>query len=253
MTTAPESTVAVETAKDRAILAQEIREGVADGRRLRKLHPLPLRVMHWINAVTIIVMIGSGWKIYDDEVIFGWLHFPDWLTIGRWAQHGLQVHFFGMWVLVLNGLSYLAYGLWTGRFRRMLLPIRWNELVATVGDALRFKLAHDDATVYNTVQKLLYVGVIGAGILVVVSGLALWKPIQFSELVSLVGDFQNMRLVHFLCMTAIFGFLVVHVTLALLVPKTIVAMVNGGPIVAADPAPVPVPVLHRPDSAAPAH
>jgi thiosulfate reductase cytochrome b subunit len=242
----PRSTVASEAAKDRAIPEREIRQGGADDRRRRKLHPLPLRIMHWINAVTIVMMIGSGWKIYDDEVIFGWLTFPDWLTIGRWAQHGLQVHFFFMWILVVNGLAYLAYGFWTGRFARMLLPIRWKELVATVGDALRFKLAHDDPTVYNTVQKLLYIGVIVAGILIVVSGLALWKPIQFSELVAVVGDFQNMRLVHFLCMTAIFGFLVVHVTLALLVPKTIVAMVAGGPTVAEDPAPTPV--FHQPET-----
>jgi thiosulfate reductase cytochrome b subunit len=197
----------------------------------KRLHPLPIRVMHWINAIAIIFMILSGWKIYEDEVIFGWLHFPDWLTIGPWAQHGLQVHFFFMWIVVINGLSYLAYGFATGRFRRMLLPIRWSELVQTVRDTLRFKLAHDDPTVYNTVQKLLYIGVICAGVLIVISGLVLWKPIQFSELFALFGNFQNVRIVHFLCMTAIFGFLVVHVALALLVPKTLVAMVDGGPVV----------------------
>ena len=199
----------------------------------RKLHPVPLRVLHWINAIAIIFMILSGWKIYEDEVIFGWLHFPDWLTIGPWAQHGLQVHFFFMWILVANGLAYLGYGFVTGRFRRMLLPIRPAELVQNVRDALRFKLAHDDPTQYNTVQKVLYIGVVCAGLLIVVSGLALWKPIQLSELVTLFGSFQNVRLVHFLCMAAIFGFLCVHVALALLVPSTLVAMVNGGPVVEA--------------------
>ena len=197
----------------------------------QKLHPGPLRVMHWINAVTIVFMILSGWKIYEDEVIFGWLHFPDWLTIGPWAQHGLQVHFFFMWILVANGLAYLGYGAATGRFRRMLLPIRAAELVGNVGDALRFRLAHADPTRYNAVQKLLYLGVIVAGLAVVVSGLVLWKPIQLSAAVTLVGGFQNVRLVHFLCMVAIFGFLVVHVTLALLVPKTIATMITSGPVV----------------------
>src|SRR4051812_46867457 len=110
----------------------------------RKLHPLPLRVMHWTNAVAMFIMIGSGWKIYNDEVIFGWLHFPEFLTIGRWAQHGLQWHFFGMWLIVLNGLAYLSYGIATGRFRRMLLPIRVSELIATIRDALRLRLSHDD-------------------------------------------------------------------------------------------------------------
>ena len=198
----------------------------------RRLHPLPLRIMHWINAVAMIIMIGSGWKIYNDEVLFGWLHFPEWMVIGKWAQHGLQWHFFGMWIIVLNGLAYLTYGLATGRFRRMLLPIRVGDVVATIKDALHFRLAHDDPTKYNAVQKLLYVGVICAGIGIVISGLAIWKPIQFSELVALFGSFQNARLVHFFCMAAIVGFMVVHVALALLVPHTLVAMVTGGPVVA---------------------
>ena len=76
--------------------------------RKRLLHPLPLRVMHWINAVAIFIMIGSGWKIYNDDVIFGFLHFPDSVVIGKWAQHGLQWHFFGMWIFGLNGLVYLT-------------------------------------------------------------------------------------------------------------------------------------------------
>ena len=208
---------------------------VAPSPRSRHLHPLPIRIMHWLNAVTMFIMIGSGWKIYNDEVIFGWLHFPDYLTIGQWAQHGLQWHFFGMWIIFLNGIAYLSYGLLSGRFRRMLLPIRWGELVQTVREALSFKLAHADATQYNTVQKLLYIGVIASGILIVISGLAIWKPVQFSELYILFGDFQTARLVHFLCMTAIVLFLAVHVTLALIVPTTLVAMFTGGPQISDGP------------------
>ncbi len=200
-----------------------------DRSETRKLHPLPIRIMHWLNAVAMFIMIGSGWKIYNDEVIFGWLHFPEFLTIGKWAQHGLQWHFLGMWIIVVNGFCYLVYGIVTGRFRRMLLPIRVSEIVANVKDALRFHLAHDDLTMYNAVQKLLYIGVICAGIMIVISGLTIWKPVQFSGLLSLFGNFQNARLVHFLCMAAIVGFVVVHVTLALLVPKTLVSMVTGGP------------------------
>ncbi len=200
----------------------------------KKLHPAPIRTMHWINAVAMFIMIGSGWKIYNDEVIFGWLHFPEFLTIGRWAQHGLQWHFFGMWVIGLNGIAYISYGLATGRFRRMLLPIRWSELIATIKDALHLRLSHEDPTRYNTVQKLLYVGVICVGILTVISGLAIWKPIQFSELLALFGSFQNARLVHFLCMSAIVAFVVVHVALALLVPHTLVSMFTGGATVDAE-------------------
>jgi len=204
----------------------------------RRLHPLPVRIMHWTNAVAMLIMIDSGWKIYNDEVLFGWLHFPDAITFGPWAQHGLQWHFFGMWILFFNGLAYVTYGFVTGRFRRMLLPVRLRDLVANVRDALRFKLAHDDPTQYNMVQRLLYIGVLCAGVLVVLSGLAIWKPVQFSELLALFGgNFQTARLVHFLCMAAIVGFVCVHVTLALLVPHTLVAMVTGGPEVDAKPAP----------------
>jgi thiosulfate reductase cytochrome b subunit len=199
--------------------------------RLHRLHPLPLRIMHWINAIAIFIMIGSGWKIYNDDVIFGVLHFPDWLVIGKWAQHGLQWHFFGMWIFVLNGLAYLTYGVATGRFRRKLFPVSLREIFATVGEALSFRLRHDDLTHYNAVQKILYLGVMCVGILIVISGLALWKPVQFSELAALFGSFQTIRLVHFLCMSAIVGFILIHVSLALLVPQSLVAMITGGPVV----------------------
>jgi thiosulfate reductase cytochrome b subunit len=200
-------------------------------RHVRRLHPLPVRIMHWVNAVAMLIMISSGWKIYNDDVILGWLHFPDALTLGHWAQHGLQWHFFGMWILALNGLAYVTYGLVTGRFRRMLFPIYWRELIKDMYDAVHFRLAHDDPTHYNAVQRLLYVGILLTGVLIVITGLVLWKPIQFSELTALLGGFQTVRIIHFLCMSAIVLFLLVHVTLALLVPRTLVAMVTGGPAV----------------------
>ena len=195
----------------------------------RRLHPLPLRIMHWINAAAIFIMIGSGWKIYNDDILFGFLRFPDSIVIGKWAQYGLQWHFFGMWIFVLNGIAYLSYGILTGRFRQKLLPISVREVFVTVGEALRFRLRHDDLTHYNAVQKVLYLGVMLIGILIVISGLALWKPVQFSELAGLFGSFQNIRLVHFFSMATIVAFIVVHVTLAMLVPQSLVAMVSGGP------------------------
>ena len=136
-----------------------------------------------------------------------------------------------MWIVVLNGLVYLIYGLATGRFRRKLFPISLRELVSTIREAMTFRLKHDDLTRYNAVQKLLYVGIMLVGIIVVLSGLSIWKPVQFSELATLFYDFQTARLVHFLCMTAIVLFLVVHVALALIVPRSLVAMLTGGPVV----------------------
>jgi thiosulfate reductase cytochrome b subunit len=214
-------------------MAKPIVKSIA--RKERQLHPLPVRVMHWINALAIFIMIGSGWKIYNDDVIFGWLHFPDSVVIGKWAQYGLQWHFFGMWIFVVNGIAYLTYGIVTGRFRKKLFPLSVNEILATVGDALRFKLSHDDLTHYNAVQKILYLGIMLIGVVIVITGLSLWKPVQFSELAGLFHNFQTIRLIHFLCMAAIVGFLVVHITLALLVPRSLAAMVTGGPVVDDEP------------------
>ncbi len=199
----------------------------------RRLHPLPVRVMHWINAVVMLVMITSGWGIYDDDVVIRGFHFSPFWRLGDWAAWSLNWHFAGMWFLAINGLIYLVYGFATGRLRERLLPIRPAEVVQTIVDTLHFKIAHEDLTVYNAVQKLLYIVVILAGVSQVVTGLAIWKPIQFSGLVSLLGGFQAARVLHFAGMAVIVGFLIVHVALALLVPKTLWAMVAGGPRVAA--------------------
>ena len=175
----------------------------------------------------MFVMIGSGWKIYQDEVLFGWLHFPDSITIGGSPEGALQWHFLGMWVLVINGLIYLIYGLAMGRFRRKLLPIHIDELIANIRDALQLRIKHDDIAHYNMVQRLLYLGIILIGIVQVLSGLAIWKPVQFSELAALFGSFQTARFIHFLCMAGIVLFLIVHVALALLVPRTLLAILTG--------------------------
>ena len=193
------------------------------------LHPGVVRLMHWINAFAMVIMIGSGWGIYDDDVIIHGLHFSQALRIGGWAAESLLWHFAAMWLLVLNGVAYLVYGFITGRFRERLLPIRWRDVVKTVRDTLHLHVAHEDLTTYNAVQKLLYIVAILAGVSQVVTGLAIWKPVQFSSLVNLIGGFQTARVIHFTGMAVLVGFLVVHVTLALLVPSTLWAMLSGGP------------------------
>jgi thiosulfate reductase cytochrome b subunit len=185
--------------------------------------------MHWINAFAMIAMIMSGWGIYDDDVIIHGLHFSSALRLGSWAAPSLLWHFAAMWVLALNGLAYLIYGFATGRLRERMLPIRIDALVQTIRETLHFKIAHDDLTVYNAVQKLLYIVVILAGISQVVTGLLIWKPIQFSSAVALLGGFQAVRVEHFVGMSVIVGFLMVHVALSLLVPQTLWAMLSGGP------------------------
>src|SRR4029077_9502513 len=190
------------------------------------IHPGWVRVCHWINAVAILVMIGSGWQIYDASPLFRF-EFPKQITLGGWLAGALLWHFAAMWVLVVNGLVYVALGLATGRFRRKLLPIYPSQVFADAKAALTFKLAHDDLSHYNAIQKLLYTGVILCGVLIVLSGIAIWKPVQFQELTALFGGYDIARYVHFFAMSAIVGFIAVHVALALLVPKSLRAMIAG--------------------------
>ena len=190
------------------------------------IHPRWVRICHWINALAILVMIGSGWQIYNASPLFDFV-FPRQITLGNWLAGALLWHFAAMWVLVINGIVYVTLGIVTGRFRRKLLPIRPGEVIADLKAALTFKLAHDDLSRYNAMQKLLYTGVILAGVVIVLSGLAIWKPIQLQELTALFGGYDAARYVHFFAMVAIVGFLVVHVALALIVPKSLGAMITG--------------------------
>jgi thiosulfate reductase cytochrome b subunit len=190
------------------------------------IHPVWVRVTHWINALAVLVMIGSGWQIYDASPLFGFT-FPRQLALGNWLAGALLWHFAAMWILMINGVAYLILGILSGRFRRKLFPIYPREVVRDLLAALRGKLSHDDLAVYNAVQKLLYLGIIVAGITIVLSGLSIWKPVQFQPLTSFFGGYNTARYVHFAAMTAIVAFLVVHVSLAVLVPKSLRAMIIG--------------------------
>jgi thiosulfate reductase cytochrome b subunit len=190
------------------------------------IHPAWVRVTHWINALAMVVMIGSGWEIYNASPLFPF-RFPREITLGGWLAGALLWHFAAMWLLVVNGLVYVALGLATGRFRRKLTPIRPSDVLADTKAALTGKLAHDDLSVYNAVQKLLYLGVILAGIVIVLSGLAIWKPVQLQELTALFGGYEAARYVHFFAMVAIVGFLAVHVLMAVIVPRSLRAMITG--------------------------
>jgi thiosulfate reductase cytochrome b subunit len=191
------------------------------------VHPGWVRVCHWINALAILVMIGSGWQIYNASPLIRGLEFSKHIALGQWLGGALLWHFAAMWVLVINGIVYVTLGLTTGRFRRKLLPITPSAVFSDAKAALTFRLAHNDLSHYNAVQKLLYAGVILTGIVIVLSGLSIWKPVQLQELTTLFGGYDFARYVHFVAMSAIVGFLSVHVLLALLVPKSLRAMVTG--------------------------
>ena len=191
------------------------------------IHPRWVRVTHWINALAMFMMIGSGWQIYDASPLFRFIYFPSHLALGEWLAGALLWHFAAMWLLAINGIVYVTLGIATGRFRRKLFPIRFGEFMRDLTAALRGRLAHDDLAVYNSVQRLLYLGVILAGIVIVLSGLSIWKPVQLKWLTAFFGGYTTARYVHFFAMASIVGFLTVHVVLSLLVPKSLRAMIFG--------------------------
>ncbi len=200
---------------------------VPDSRTGPLIHPLWVRLTHWINALAMFIMIGSGWQIYDASPLFRFIHFPQHLALGGWLAGALLWHFAAMWLLVVNGIVYVALGLVTGRFRRKLLPIRPREVISDFAAALHGRLAHDDLAVYNAAQRLLYLGVLVAGVVVVLSGLSIWKPVQVKYLTAFFGGYDVARYVHFFAMAAIVGFLTVHVALSFIVPKSLRAMIVG--------------------------
>jgi thiosulfate reductase cytochrome b subunit len=195
-------------------------------RATRTIHPLYVRITHWINALAMLIMIGSGWQIYNASPLFPFT-FPSGVTLGGWLAGGLLWHFAGMWLLAANGLVYLAVGLATGRLRRKLLPIRPGSVLTDLAAALTGRLSHADLGAYNAVQKALYLGVLVAGVVIVASGLAIWKPVQMQPLATLLGGYEGARLVHFFAMAFIAVFLVVHVVMALIVPRSLRAMILG--------------------------
>src|ERR1700680_3009858 len=190
------------------------------------IQPAWVRIVHWINAVAMVLLIMSGWQIYNASPLFNFT-FSHSITLGGWLGGALLWHFAAMWLLMVNGLVYLMLGFATGRFANKLLPISPAGVIADTRAALTGKLSHDDLTRYNYVQKLLYAGIIVVGVLIVLSGLSIWKPVQLQYLTALFGGYDVARYVHFVCMSAIVAFLVVHVALAVLVPKSLRAMIIG--------------------------
>jgi thiosulfate reductase cytochrome b subunit len=193
----------------------------------KAVQPTWVRVMHWINAVAMILMIMSGLQIYNASPLFHGLRFSHSITLGGWLGGALLWHFAAMWLLMINGLAYLVVGFSTGRFTKKLLPISASGVISDTAAAFTFKLSHDDLSKYNQVQKLLYAGIIIVGVVIVLSGLSIWKPVQLQYLTALFGGYDVARYVHFFCMSAIVAFLVIHILLAVLVPKSLRAMIIG--------------------------
>lgn len=190
-----------------------------------EVHALTVRITHWVNAIAILVMILSGWRIYNASPLLDF-KFPKDLTLGGWLGGALQWHFAAMWLLAVNGLVYVLYGFVSGHFRRDFLPVSLAAILRDIGAALRGKLPHE-LGVYNAVQRTAYLSVIVLGIVLILSGLAVWKPVQLQELAALFGGYEGARWVHFLAMVLVCLFVLVHVIMVMLVPKTFPPMWTG--------------------------
>ena len=191
-----------------------------------KVHPAWLRVTHWLNALSVVVLALSGWRIYDAAPFFPF-RIPSGWTLGGWLGGAIQWHFAAMWLLVANGLIYLGFNIASRRLFRRFFPVSPRAVVADLLAALRGRLAHADPHHYNAVQRVAYLFVIVDITVIVLSGLVLWKSVQFPLLRELLGGFEAARRIHFLGMAALVAFLAVHVVMVALVPRTLVAMIRG--------------------------
>jgi thiosulfate reductase cytochrome b subunit len=188
-------------------------------------HPLPIRIMHWIGAISILCMMLSGWAIYNASPSLPFT-FPRWMTLGGWLAGGIAWHISVMWVLFLDGSAYLFYGVCSGHFRRDIRPLGPRAVIHDMGAALTGRLGHRLGH-YNAVQRLLYAGVIAAICVAVVTGVSIWKPVQLGWLADLFGGYPVARSIHLAAMICISLFLVVHLTLVAIFPRTLVAMVTN--------------------------
>jgi thiosulfate reductase cytochrome b subunit len=206
--------------------APEAPEAPASAPDPRPIHPLWMRITHWLNALAVLVLVTSGWRIYDASPFFPFT-IPTVITLGGWLGGALQWHFAAMWLLVFNGFVYLAMNIASGRLAHKFFPVTpagiWHDLLA----ALKGKLSHADPRHYNSVQKLAYLFVMLDLIVIVLSGLVLWKSVQFAVLRDLLGGYEFARRIHFFAMAAIVAFVVVHLVMVALVPRTLLTMLRG--------------------------
>ncbi|NWD74946.1 cytochrome b/b6 domain-containing protein [Pseudomonas gingeri] len=189
-------------------------------------HPRWLRLTHWLNALAVLVMVTSGWRIYNASPLYDF-SFPSSITLGGWLGGALQWHFAAMWLLAFNGLVYLFINAASGRLSRRFFPVSPKGVLHDLWAALRGRLGHADLSHYNQVQRVAYLFVMVDITMMVVSGLVLWKSVQFATLRELMGGYEGARHVHFIAMALLMGFVAVHLVMVVLVPKTLWAMIVG--------------------------
>ncbi|NEX23303.1 cytochrome B [Thiorhodococcus mannitoliphagus] len=190
------------------------------------IHPLWLRITHWVNALAVVIMVMSGWRIYNAAPLFDF-RFANDITLGGWLAGALQWHFAAMWLLAANGMLYLVLNIATGRLWRRFLPLSPGTLLADLKAALRGRLSHANPARYNAVQRAAYLFVMLDILLLVLSGLVLWKSVQFPLLRGLLGGYETARYIHFFAMAGLVGFVAVHLVMVAIVPRTLITIIRG--------------------------
>ena len=218
------STITIEPAETRASAVEPLSSPKRD--RAAPIHPLWLRATHWLNAIAVVLMVTSGWRIYNASPVYA-MRFPGEVTLGGWLGGALQWHFAGMWLLAFNGLVYLTLNVLSGRLKRKFFPITAAGVWHDLRDTLRGRLSHADPRHYNGLQRLAYLTAIVDLVLLVLSGLVLWKSVQFPLLRELMGGYEGARRVHFFAMATLVAFVVGHVLMVALVPRTLLTMLRG--------------------------
>jgi len=193
---------------------------------IRPIHPAWLRATHWLNALAVVILAMSGWRIYNAAPFFDF-KFAKAITLGGWLGGAIQWHFAAMWLLAANGLLYLLCNAATRRLWTKFFPLSPRAIVADLLAALRGHLSHADPRQYNAVQRAAYLFVMLDALLLVLSGLVLWKSVQFPLLRELLGGYEAARRVHFFAMAALAAFVAVHLAMVALVPRTFLAMIRG--------------------------
>ena len=192
----------------------------------RPIHPVWVRVTHWLNAIAVLVLTTSGWRIYNAAPFLPF-EFPAVVTLGGWLGGALQWHFAAMWLLAANGLIYLMLNIASGRLFARFFPLSPAGIRHDALAALRGELSHADPRHYNSVQRFAYLFVMLDLVLLVLSGLVLWKSVQFGLLRDLLGGYELARRIHFLAMAALVAFVAGHLVMVALVPRTLLAMLGG--------------------------
>ena len=205
-------------------------------------HHWIVRLTHWVNTVVLVGMMASGLQIYNAYERFGIrgtrlplpnpfdMHpLPRWARLGGWLAGGLSWHFFLMWPLVLNGLLYVAYLVLSGEWRPLVFrPRDVGPAIEMQKYYLHLRREHPPQGKHNALQKGAYSFIIALGSVSVLSGLALWKPVQLSWLTALFGGYELARYWHFVAVWLFAAFIVVHVVLVFVVdPASLRAMVTG--------------------------